>query len=144
MQIQVATLCDAAADYGGKLSVMGAFDTIAGGNTPVVHPQCALALRVCFEVQDVGLQTFHIGLIDGDGNPVMPPIQPEPKIQVQMPSPDTIFVSHNLIINMQGLKFDKAGHFSFDIRVGDEKEMLCRIPIRVLLLDENGRPLPMD
>lgn len=47
MDIQVAVLCDYAADYQGKLCVQGAFDTLFARQFPVVHPACALALRLC-------------------------------------------------------------------------------------------------
>ena len=48
MDIQIATLCDHAADYNGKLVITGTFDTLAARALPVVHPSCALALRFCF------------------------------------------------------------------------------------------------
>ena len=44
MDIQIATLCDFAADYNGKLVVSGTFDTLAARALPVVHPSCALAM----------------------------------------------------------------------------------------------------
>jgi hypothetical protein len=63
----VATLCDSAADYNGKLCVLGAFDTIFAKTLPVVHPQCAIALRICFRPEDGPVLRFRISLIDGDG-----------------------------------------------------------------------------
>ena len=45
MDIQIASLCDFAADYNGKLVVSGTFDTLVARAVPGVHPQCALALR---------------------------------------------------------------------------------------------------
>ena len=54
MNIQVAVLCDYAADYQGKLCVQGAFDTLFARQFPVIHPACALALRLCFEGEDSG------------------------------------------------------------------------------------------
>ena len=34
MEIQIAALCDSAADYGGKLCVIGTFDTIVAQSFP--------------------------------------------------------------------------------------------------------------
>ena len=39
MNIQVAVLCDAATEENGKLSLLGAFDTIYAPQMPAVHPQ---------------------------------------------------------------------------------------------------------
>ncbi len=138
MDLQVATLCDAAADYGGKLTVMGAFDTIAGRDTaPIVHPQCSLALRICFRAEDEGTHRFSVTIIDADGKEVVPAFQPQ--FEVRLPSPDAYFVTRNLVVNMQRLKFPEPGHYAIDIRCGDRE--LGRIPLRVLLVDERGRPL---
>ena len=52
MEVQVATLCDSAHDYNHKLCIMGTFDTICSTHLPVVHPQCAIALRICFKPGD--------------------------------------------------------------------------------------------
>ncbi|KAA4222263.1 hypothetical protein F3D15_24370, partial [Bacteroides ovatus] len=47
MDILVSTLCDFAADYQGKLCIQGGFDSLVARQFPVVHPVCAVALRVC-------------------------------------------------------------------------------------------------
>ena len=64
MDIQVAVLCDYAADYQGKLCVQGAFDTLFARQFPVIHPACALALRLCLTPEDsgdhkLGIRFFH-------------------------------------------------------------------------------------
>jgi hypothetical protein len=137
MELQVATLCDAAADYGGKLTVMGAFDTIAGrGGAPIVHPQCSLAMRICFRAEDEGVQKFSVAIIDADGKEIVPSF--EPQFDVKLPSPDSFFVTRNLVVNMQRLKFPDAGNYAIDIRC--DEQVLGRIPLRVMLVDEQGRP----
>ena len=47
MDILVSTLCDFAADYQGKLCIQGGFDSLVARQFPVVHPVCAVALRIC-------------------------------------------------------------------------------------------------
>jgi hypothetical protein len=128
MEIQVATLCDYATDYGGKLCVMGTFDTIAAHQLPVIHPHCALALRVCFKLGDEGHHKFSIRFIDADGNNVIdPPF--EPTIDVSFPN-DAYFITRNIIIAMQRLKFERAGHYSIDISANGE--LPSRIPVRIM------------
>ena len=62
MDIQIATLCDFAADYNGKLVISGTFDTLAARALPVVHPSCSLALRFCFTQEDSGRHKLSIGM----------------------------------------------------------------------------------
>ena len=83
MEVQVATLCDSAHDYNHKLCIMGTFDTICSTHLPVVHPQCAIALRICFKPGDEGDHEIAINFIDDDGKPKMPSIQS--RINVQLP-----------------------------------------------------------
>ena len=64
MEVQVASLCDAAADYNGKLSLLGAFDTILVQNVPAVHPHCSVALRIVFRDTDEGDHVLHLAMID--------------------------------------------------------------------------------
>ena len=54
MDILVSTLCDFAADYQGKLCIQGGFDSLVARQFPVVHPVCAVALRICLTPEDEG------------------------------------------------------------------------------------------
>ena len=131
MEVQVATLCDSAHDYNHKLCIMGTFDTICSTHLPVVHPECAIALRICFKPGDEGDHEISINFIDDDGKPKMPSIQS--RINVQLP-PDAYFLTRNLVINIQRLQFDDVGQFSIDVSA--DGEMLTRIPLRVMLVDK--------
>lgn len=135
MEVLVATLCDSANDYNGKLCMLGCFDTICAGQMPVVHPQCSLALRICFRPEDEGEHQFRIAFIDDDGNAVMPPF--EPKIQVSFPT-DSFFITRNLVLNIQRLQFKAPGQYSIDIQSSDA--MITRIPLRVVLNEAPPKP----
>ena len=128
MEVLVATLCDSANDYGGKLCMLGCFDTICAAQMPVIHPQCSLALRICFRPEDEGEHQFRIAFIDDDGAPLMRPF--EPKITVSFPA-DSFFITRNLVLNIQRMQFKNPGQYSIDIQAGDT--MITRIPLRVVL-----------
>jgi hypothetical protein len=132
MDIQVATLCDAANDYNGKLCVLGTFDTIGSRTLPVVHQNCVLALRICFRAVDEGEHDLAIRIIDADGGDVINPLPPV-KFDIRLPQ-DVDFVTRNMIIHFQALQFNKAGTFSLEISVDDDS--LVSIPIRVLYLPQ--------
>ena len=55
MTIQIATLCDSASDYSGKLCILGAFDNLCSREFPVTHPACALVVRT---VAGLGAEFF--------------------------------------------------------------------------------------
>lgn len=133
MQVLLATLCDSASDYQGKLSLLGAFDTLCARELPVVHPQCSLALRVCYDPQDAGRHQMRITCVDPGENECLPPF--EPVIDVAFPTPFLHFVTRNLVLNLQRVKFDKAGLYRF--LVESNGQPLISIPLRVTLFDDS-------
>lgn len=132
MQLQLATLCDSASDYQGKLCILGAFDTLCAHQFPVVHPQCSLALRLLFEHNDQGHHEVNIRLLDEAGLEVMPAFTPA--MDVSFPSGFVPFVTRNLVLNLQRLRFEKPGVYRFHINMNEET--LTSIPLRVTRFDE--------
>jgi len=129
MDIQIAVLCDAAADYNGKLSILGTFDTIYTSQMPATHPQCSIAIRMTFSKSEEGNHKVKLNFVDEDGKSVMPPI--EIPIDVAVPD-ETIFLSRNFIVNIQKLTFEKEGLYSIDIALDGRQEgnipLLVKIP----------------
>jgi len=135
MDLQIATLCDFAAEYQGKLVVTGTFDALAAKATPIVHPQCSLAMRFCFTPEDAGDHELSISVIDEDGSPINEKMPIKGAMPVQIPD-NVAFVSRHLIIGFQGLTFPKAGVYSVDILV--DGELIQRLPLRIVQVDEQA------
>ena len=137
MDIQVAVLCDYAADYQGKLCVQGAFDTLFARQFPVVHPACALALRICLTPEDAGDHKLGISIVDEDETPLdkdrMPIVG---DLHVALPE-GASFLTRNLIMNFQGLKFEKAGTYTVDITL--DGEVVSRTPLRLVIVQQNAQ-----
>lgn len=131
MDVQVAALCDSAADYGGKLCLLGVFDTIGVRQLPAVHQYCSIAVRIVFQAGEEGKHQIKLTLIDEDGRSLLPQI--EPVMDVKMPE-HMFFASSNLVFNLQGMKFEKPGHFSIDISV--DGKIVARIPLQVVLIQQ--------
>ncbi len=122
MQIEIFVLCDAATADFGKLSMLGAFDTIWVEKTPVVHPQCAIALRARFERIERGEHKVVVHFVDADGKNVIPPAQGV--IAINFPE-EQRSGSANLILNIQGLKLERLGEYSIDLAIdGQQKASL--------------------
>ena len=133
MDIQVAVLCDYAADYQGKLCVQGAFDTLFARQFPVIHPSCALALRLCMTPEDAGDHKLGISITDEDGVALDPERMPiVGDLKVALPE-GVSFFTRNLIMNFQGLKFEKDGVYSVDVTL--DGELVSRTPIRLVQVD---------
>ena len=137
MDIQIATLCDFAADYNGKMVITGTFDTLAGKAMPLVHPTCVLAMRLCITPEDTGSHTFSVNIIDADGNSLDDKMPIEADMPIELPD-NVPFMTRNLILNLQGLKFPEDGVYSIDISV--DEELVSRIPLRIVEMNEGEQP----
>jgi len=129
MEVEVFALCDAATDSFGKLNILGAFDRINGQQFPVVHPHCAVALRVRFERIEEGNHRVKINVIDADGKLVMPSF--DGNIAVRFPE-DVQSVSANLILNINGIRFERPGQYSIDLAIDGRQEK--SLPVNVVLV----------
>ena len=132
MDIQIATLCDFAADYNGKMVVSGTIDVLAAPALPVVQPHCCLALRLCITPEDNGGHKFTVNIIDGDGKSIDEKMPINADMPIELPE-DVPFVHRNLILNLQGLKFPEPGVYFIDISIDDE--LAQRLPLRIVKID---------
>jgi hypothetical protein len=130
MEILTAVICDSAADYSGKLCLLGTFDTIFAHRFPAIHPHCAVALRIVFRPIDEGTHRFRIAFIDSDGHDILPK-EGEPRFEVKVAEipAKSAFVSRNFVINLQGLPLEKPSLYSFDVHM--DEQIVARIPLQV-------------
>jgi hypothetical protein len=135
MDIQLATLCDSAMDYNGKLCVLGTFDTIGSRQLPVVHQNCALALRVLFRGEDEGTHNLSLRIVDADGKDAMPQLPPV-QFDVRVPQ-EVDFITRNMVLHFQALQFNAPGTFSLE--VGVDGETRAQLPLRVIYVAPEGQ-----
>ena len=119
MDIEIFALCDAAADYGGKLSLLGTFDRIIVKEFPASHPHCCVALRARFDRIEEGDHRVRIRIVDEDGKPIGPGV--DGNIAVRFP-PKLDSVCANMVLGITGLKFEKPGHYSIDLALDTRHE----------------------
>lgn len=137
MDIQIATLCDHAADYNGRMVISGTIEVLAAQALPVVHPHCCLALRLCITPEDNGPHKFSVNIIDGDGKSLDKNMPIDADMPVELPD-DVPFLTRNLVLNLQGLKFPEEGVYFIDISIDDE--LVQRLPLRIVKVDESQKP----
>jgi hypothetical protein len=119
MNIEIFTLCDAATVSGGKLNVLGAFDSIFAQQAPVVHAQCAIAVRMRFTRIEEGDHRIKLNVVNEDGKPVMPNL--DGTMGVKFGSEDESAVA-NFIINIHQLKLEQFGAYSIDLAIDGRHE----------------------
>lgn len=126
MKVEVFCLCDAATDNRGKLNVLGTFDQIYAAKMPVVHPACAIALRLRFDKMEEGAHIVNLQLVDPDGRPVFQPMegQVNPRMADEMDS-----VAVNLILNFQHVKFEAYADYQINLAI--DGEGIASLPLHV-------------
>ena len=127
MQVEIFSLCDAATADIGKLNILGAFDTIWAANIPVVHPQCAIALRIRFESIERGDHRVTVDFVDLDGRHIIPTANGT--INISFPDQQRSG-SANLILNIQMLQLQRFGEYSIDLAIDGRRE--AAIPLFVM------------
>jgi len=141
MQILMASLCDFAADYHGKLCVSGAFDTIFSRAFPAAHPQCSVAVRIMVTEEDVGGHTLQIRFIDPDGKPLVADEQsPNIRFDVKRLPSESFFFSQNFVCNFQRLPLPGPGQY--EIRILIDGEIVSTLPLQFLQLAQQQAPPP--
>jgi len=117
MNIEAFLLCDAATDQQGKLNILGAFDNIWTKKAPAIHPACAVAVRIRFEKVEEGNHPIRIHIIDEDGKPIGPKLEGNVNVRIGDDADSTVT---NMVLNIQGLKFEKYGQYRIDIAIDNQ------------------------
>ncbi|MCB1083818.1 MAG: hypothetical protein KDK61_05875 [Simkania sp.] len=135
MKLELMALCDGANESQGKLNILGAFDHLWVQKTPIVHPMCAITLRMRFQRSEEGEHRVRITFADEDGQPIMPSL--DGAIQVKC-APHQSTLLANFIVNVQQLKLEKFGEYTIDLRV--DGQHLGSIPLYVKELPPQTPP----
>jgi hypothetical protein len=114
MDIEVFTLCDAAADYQGRLSILGVFDTVFAVKMPAMHPFCSVALRMRFQMTEHGQHRLTLHIVNQDGEFVIPEIKGEFRVE---PPPGSRVASANLVLNLGQLRIKDYGEYAVNLAI---------------------------
>ena len=112
MQLEILTFCDAAVEYGGRLNILGATDSIVTAGVPFRYAQSALALRLRAARVESGEHTVRVMIIDADGGPLL---NVEGKLDIHFAGP--LGGAMHLIVNAQNLEFAREGEYAIEVAV---------------------------
>jgi hypothetical protein len=127
MRVEIFTLCDAATvDAAGKLNILGSFDRLNAREAPVIHPQCALAIKLRFERVEEGQKQLRIAFVDQDGAAFMQNLDATVEVRFHGDDPSTTV---SLALNIQQLRLPRFDEYSIDLAVDGRQE--ASIPLFV-------------
>ena len=129
MEIDLALLADAATiDGSGKLNILGVFDRVSASAFPAQHGRMAMVLRFAAGLPEAGPHEVGIRLSAPDGTEVL---RLDGEMQLA-PGPLSagggVKVPH--VLNLDGIVFTRAGHYTFDVNVDGEHHVT--IPLSVI------------
>jgi hypothetical protein len=127
MKVEIFTLCDAATvDAAGKLNILGSFDRLNAREAPVIHPQCALAIKLRFERVEEGQKQLRIAFVDQDGAAFMQNLDATAEVRFHGDDPS---ITVSLALNIQQLRLPRFDEYSIDLAVDGRQE--ASIPLFV-------------
>lgn len=127
MQLEIAALCDAATDQGGKLNLLGTFDRVVSPDFPMVLPQCTVAFRIRYGLDEVGEHVLELRMDDFHNNPLVPPLETNLPFPPVLPGRPNQAV--NLVLNMQRLRITIPGDYQLQLRI--DGITVCQLPLWV-------------
>jgi hypothetical protein len=119
------TFCDFAQENGGKLTIVGTFDTIISRSFPCIHPQLSVVIRLRFDLWEFGNHNFRIETHDLNGETCIETINGNVEVKGVG---NASAVSH-LMFSISNLQIKNPGLVNFTLYV-DNKE-LGSIPLYV-------------
>lgn len=117
IKIEIFTFCDFSQENGGKLTIVGTFDTIISRNFPCVHPQLSVVIRVRFDLWEFGTHSFRIETRNLDGGTSMEAINGNIDIRGVG---NASAVSH-LVFTIANLQFKEPGLVNFVLYIDDKE-----------------------
>jgi hypothetical protein len=112
MQLEILSFCDAAADYAGKLNIIGATDTIIVPTLPARYPRCSIVMRFRVARIEEGQHAVRLMIIDMDGGAIT---NVDGTMNIKLTSGVSSAV--NLIINFNNLELKEAGEYAIEVAV---------------------------
>jgi len=115
MKVELLCLCDfASVDAGGKLNLLGVFDSIQINETPASHGLAALAGKISFQAEEAGLKKFKIGFYDPERKLVMPPMEAEIEVN---PLENESTANAQIVLLISQIRLPSFGKYLIELEI---------------------------
>ena len=133
MQLEILTFCDAAAEYGGRLNLIGATDTIWVNTLPAKYPRCAVVLRFRISRIEEGQHDVRLIIVDADGRTAL---SVDGRVDVRLGQSMTGAV--NMIVNINTLELKEPGEYAVDVAVNGMQLGSSPLFVKVRSQEQSG------
>jgi hypothetical protein len=138
MKIEIFTLCDyATIDMASKLNILGSFDRVNVPTMPLNYPLCAVAVKMRFDPNEVGIKRIRISFMDTDGRLVMPTIDTQTQINM---APNEPTATAQLVLVIPQLKLPNFGEYWIGLAVDGRQEISTPLYVRQTLSTPQVQP----
>lgn len=115
MKVELFCVCDfASADAGGKLNIIGVFDTIHAEETPFTQNLFSVAGRVRFEESEVGPKRFKLTILDSEGKPIVQPL--EAAVDVNRAPGETTAIAQIALL-LSHIRLPRFGQYRIEMEI---------------------------
>jgi hypothetical protein len=115
MHVELFSICDAVQDYGGKLVVIGTYDTILAREVPTTHPVLSIAARIRFKNSEAGNYRIKINILDANGRTHL--AGPEGEITIGPTERPTSVV--NFAVNLMNIQITSYNAYVVQLLLND-------------------------
>jgi hypothetical protein len=126
MHAEIVTLCHSAIVQEGRLSILGAFDSLLVPSVPHRFT-CSVAARIKFGTEDAGPRRITVRILDGDGR-TLAQARADLTLPANLPRP---IMSMNIAFGPLGLETRTMGQHAIDL-IRDDAEPFFRSSFELL------------
>jgi len=132
MICELFAIADAVQEYGGKLVVVGTYDTIVVSEIPATHPMLSIAARLRFPQSEQGSFKINIDVLGPDGRIHLN--GPEGQVNIQHRERGSSVI--NLAVNLMSIQITSCDEYS--VRLTVEGREAVRVPLYVVQGNQPG------
>ncbi|MDQ8203907.1 hypothetical protein [Pelagicoccus sp. SDUM812003] len=136
MQVEIFSICDAAADYAGRLNLLGAFEGMASSKAPIVRERCSIAVRMRFMRDEGGPHPVAVRIVDNSGKAIASEMTANVNVR---PAENRASCAINLVLNISRLVFPAFG--SYEVQLWLDGEKRSSLPLLVAKKVNRGNRL---
>lgn len=114
MNLELLTLCEFAANYGGKICIIGINDIFKSDRVPVQIAKCYIVWRIRYSPSEAGEHVRKISIIDADGKEMAPPLIDKVNVVLEDGSSGCVDTG---LMNISGMPIKSFGEHSVYLNV---------------------------
>ena len=140
IKVLVATPCDSASDYNGKMCLLGTYDTLAATHLPFERDSLIFALRIEYSGLLSGKHEITLQITSPSGKALFGENSiPRIPIELQRPPVNIGSMTENFVIPLRDIEFSERGRHAITVLI-DGKPISTQ-SLRIAVEDKLPKPL---